>query len=124
MNPIENAFAWYQFVVDKAIEDRPQEDGTVIQACNMPMLAEFVKAEPKSAQLIVQLLHQGIPDAAGAAGEAAALHGTWICAAYMIAFGKFGNASLMLRDFAPKYYAAALELLETLPAEDEPAEEP
>lgn len=92
---------WYQLVVDKAITEE-RNSGGYRQEGNIDLMRRYVRQDPKSAQIIIQFLHESNKDTAK-------LHGLWITVAYILEFGKMDPSSLMLKKFAPKFYKAAVK---------------
>jgi hypothetical protein len=108
-DPMDEARAFYENVVNEAIQDKASSTaGRIQQVGNIDVIRGLIRQAPKGAQLAIQMLHQIARTAPPEASENAMLHGVWIMVAYLLEYGKFDPTSLMLKRFAPELYNLAL----------------
>jgi len=103
-NPLKRADDWYRDVLDQAIDD----DG-VRQQCHFEKLLEKVKADPGSAQIMIQLKEKELKDKG--ADDGRTLRGVWIAAAFLLSTDVNDEAVRFLRRFAPSMCQKAMDLL-------------
>jgi hypothetical protein len=101
---------FYEAAIRDLVEDIPLGDGRYRPQLNFTELVRRVSEKPKLAQLAVQMLHQ-MQNQPEAEQRAIDLHGTWMMAALIAAFGGEDPSVQMVRTTAPRYYEAAVTLL-------------
>ena len=107
---MQQAQKFYEAMVRDLIVDIPLEDGRYRPQLNFAELVQRVKKDPKPAQLATQLLEQATIDSDDKRKEAD-LHGTWIMAALISAFGVEDDTIRWVRKIVPTYYEDAVKLL-------------
>jgi hypothetical protein len=109
-DPREDAQDFYNSMIRDLIEDIPLPDGRFQPRLNFKELVKRVLDRPKAAQIMTQLLHQ-TKGKSDSDQQQIDLHGTWIMAALIKAFGVEDSSIQMTRMMAPRYYEAARTLL-------------
>jgi hypothetical protein len=108
-NVFEEARVFYEAMIRDLIVDIPLPDGRFRPQLNFNELVARVSETPKPAQVLVQML----ADSRGTEEElkTSALHGSWVFAALVAAFGPDDPSIQMVRNMAPEYYEKAVEVL-------------
>ena len=108
--PMQTAQQFYEAMVQDLILDVPLEEGGYRPQLNFAELVKRVIEDPKSAQMATQLLHQADIDS-DEKRQQADLHGTWIMASLISAFGVEEDSVRWTRKMAPSYYENAIKML-------------
>jgi hypothetical protein len=109
-NLLQESQDFYQAAIGDLVEDIPVGNGLYRPQLNFTELVRRVAEKPKLAQITVQMLHQ-MQDQSEEEQRVTDLHGTWMMAALIVAFGMEDASVQSVRMNAARYYEAAVTLL-------------
>jgi len=109
-DPMQQAQQFYEAMIRDLIVDVPLDDGRYRPQLNFTELVKRVTEDPKPAQIAAQFLRQADIDS-DVERQQADLHGTWIMAALISAFGVEDDTVRWMRKAVPDYYEAAVLML-------------
>lgn len=110
-NPMEEAQSFYQRMVSELIVDIPVGEDLYQPQLNFTGLADLVRDDPQSAQLVTQWLAQEVD---GEDGEQARQHGVWLMMALLVVFGPDSPVVKTTRFIAMDFYEAAVAQFDEL----------